>query len=72
MDQTTTPYHWAMTLQTARGHQASTDGVFNVASGMTRMDCFAEIQKHVREHFGFGDMPAVVLYFSFEPNVLGA
>ncbi len=68
----TVAYHWVMTVQTADGRQATTDGTSRVIEGVhTRRQLYNSVYEQVKKHFGLNSVGTTVLFFSIEPNMLG-
>ncbi|MFJ3812259.1 hypothetical protein ACIPWE_38590 [Streptomyces sp. NPDC090073] len=62
-------HHWVMTIQTADGRQATTDGVIDVAPGVhTRESSYSEVLRAVKQWAGSDN--ATVLFFALAPNQL--
>lgn len=67
-------YHAIATLQFGSGVTATMDGLFTIPAGTSREKAYQFVRNHladaIRRERRLPDDPAVVLFFSMEPNVL--
>ncbi|MBF6046399.1 hypothetical protein GO001_14385 [Streptomyces sp. NRRL B-1677] len=65
--QATTTYHYVITIQTSDGAMRTQDGLLHRGPSATRDECLRDVVQPLYAEFG---CPAVILFFSLEPNVL--
>ncbi|MCF3104508.1 hypothetical protein IPZ58_23355 [Streptomyces roseoverticillatus] len=67
--QATTAYHYIITIQTSNGAMRTQDGLLHRGPGATRAECLRGVVEPLYAEFG---RPAVILFFSLEPNTLAS
>lgn len=65
--QTTTAYHWVMSVQTPDGRMNTRSAVVDVPEGVTREQVFAFVSNQFAEDYG---QTFTVLLFDLHPNKL--
>ncbi|MEV5379770.1 hypothetical protein AB0L26_27960 [Streptomyces nondiastaticus] len=63
----TTAYHYVITIQASNGAMWTQDGLLLRGRGATRDECLRDVVQPLYAEFG---RPAVILFFSLEPNTL--
>lgn len=66
-EQTTTAYHWVMSVQTPDGRMNTRAAVVDVPEGLTREQVFAFVSNQFAEDYG---QTFTVLFFDLQPNKL--
>ncbi|MGW7617392.1 hypothetical protein ACWGLG_16300 [Streptomyces antimycoticus] len=66
-EQTTTQYHWIMTVQTSDGRVNTRTAIITVPDGFTRASAFDYVFKQFKADYG---SPLTVLFFELQPNRL--
>ncbi|MFD7920524.1 hypothetical protein ACFV3R_15020 [Streptomyces sp. NPDC059740] len=64
-----TQYHYVLTVQIAKEVTATHTGTLDVSRDGTRAQCLKHLMDQVQAKYG---QHVVVLFFSLEPNALGA
>ncbi|MGW0948535.1 hypothetical protein ACWD4O_39095 [Streptomyces sp. NPDC002623] len=65
--ETTTAYHWVMSIQTRNGILNTRDAVVDVPAGFTRQQIFQFVCNQFAKDYG---TPLTVLFFDLQPNSL--
>ncbi|MFD7867336.1 hypothetical protein [Streptomyces sp. NPDC059783] len=65
--QTTTEWHWVMTVQTPSGAINTRNATVHVPNGYTRAEVFEFVRDQFKATHG---APIVVLFFDLQPNQL--
>lgn len=65
--QTSTSYHWIMSIQASDGRMNTRSAVADVPSGFTRQQVFQFVVKQFTADY---DGPITILFFDLQPNRL--